>query len=217
MKGQFKSALMECVYKTIRVRRNSKWERDGFAKNVIRCKRAEQTGNYKVAYSELLKLFSKHLNHFRTMESEPSNNLTLVYNIPYESVGEDHDVMLATAAVYNLRKMGFIKPPQQYGWRSRLNGQFYLRADRGHEHLGEIRISNEDEYDNPLLHYPQLNCDHFNKPKISSEQTMRFNLESYDEEFKIEYKVVTREWKHNYVFLKCDNHYYVYTWQFCQG
>ena len=213
----FASKLMECTYKAIRVRRNSKWGRKYFAQNVLRCKKAEQTGDYKTAYSELLKIFEKHLSHFRTMETEPSNNLTLIYNIPYESIGKEHSVMLATAALYNLRKMGFPKPPQQYGWRSKFNEQFYIRADRGHEMLGELHISNEDEYNNPLKFYPQLSCDVFNKPKISHEQIMRFNLESYDDEFKIEYKVITREWKHDYVFLKCDGHYYVYTWQFCQG
>ena len=47
---------------------------------------------------------------------------------------------------------------------------------------------------------------------------MDFAGDSYDDEFRIKYKVLDRGWhKHKYVFLQCEGHYYVYCWQFSQG
>lgn len=219
----FKSRLMECVFKAMRIRSNTdKYFGRSFHKNVLRCKRAEQTGDYKTAYNELLALFERHLNNFKVMQSEPSNNLTLIYNIPIESIGEfgkqDNDALYATAAVYNLYKMGFPKPIEQYGWRAHYNGQFFLRTDRGHEHIGEMRIITKKEYDNPFAFHPEYKCDPFNKTEISYEHWMDFASDLYNDKFRIKYKIVNRgQWKHRHVLLECKGHYYIYCYQFSQG
>lgn len=222
MKSEFQSKLMECIFKALRIRSYAKtsYSHGYFNKGVIRCKRAEQTGDYKTAYAELLQLFERHLNNFAHghIINGDTNHLTLIYNIPLESIGKDSDVMYATAAIYNLHKMGFPKPKEQYGWRSNYNDKFILRTDRAHEHVGDLCIITKEEYDNPLKFHPELKCSSLDKPELKPEIWMNFASDSYDDEFRVKYKVIDRGWsKHNYVFLECEGHYYAYCWQFCLG
>ena len=127
MKSEFQSKLMECAFKALRIRSYAKtsYRRGYLNKSVIRCKRAEQTGDYKTAYMELLKVFEKHLDQFAHghIIDGDTNHLTLIYNIPVEAAikGQDRQLMYAIAAMYNLHKMGFPKPKEQYGWRSSYN------------------------------------------------------------------------------------------------
>ncbi len=227
MKSEYQSKLMECIFKALRVRSYAKtsFSRGHFNKGAIKCKRAEQAGDYKTAYEELLKLFERHLNSFARghIINGDTNHLTLIYNIPAESIGKGSDVMYATAALYNLHKMGFPKPREQYGWRSHYNDKFILRIDKNHEHVGELNIITKEEYDNPFKFHPEYKYSSFDKPVLKGESWINFASDSCDndlsiDEFRINYKVVDRGLsKHNYVFLECDGHYYAYCWQFSCG
>lgn len=223
MKSEFQSKLMECVFKALRIRSYAKtsYRRGYLNKSVIRCKRAEQTGDYKTAYMELLKVFEQHLDQFAHghIINDDTNHLMLIYNIPVEAAikGQDRQLMYAIAAMYNLHKMGFPKPKEQYGWRSSYNDKLILWTDRGNAHVGELRIITKEEYDNPPKFHPEYKCSSFDKPKFHPEYWVDFVSDSFDDEFRVNYKVVERNMKHNHVFLECDGHYYVYCWQFCLG
>jgi len=221
MKKKYQSKLMECVLKALRIRKNNKYGRKSFAGMVIRCKRAEQTGDYECAYKTLLGLY-EHLcdrfAHGRVISDHPVNGLALIHNIPIECVNEDRYVMYATAGVYNLRMMGFPKPAEEFGWRKAYNDRYILHADRAHAHLGELRIITKAEYDSPMRFHPEFKANSLDKVTLSGEHRISFATDSYDDEFSMSYKVVDRGWsKHNHVFIECEGHYYDYCWQFSQG
>jgi hypothetical protein len=191
-------------------------------RDVIRCKQAEQAGDYKKAYETLLKIVDANLYGADAMRTQPSHNFTLKYNIPVECLGiKDKDVVFAVAAVYNLYWMGFPRPCAHFeDWRSRYGwfktDKFYLRADHKNEHLGELCIISREEYDNPMNYRPELRCS-FEKPVMGGEHRINFYSGEY-EDMIVRYKVLDRGWsKHNRVFLECEGHYYEYSWQFCLG
>ena len=222
MKRKFESKLMECVAALFGTRRSLKYCKKSRMTDVIRCKQAEQIGDYKKAYYTLLRIIDDNLYGANAMQTQPSHNFTLKYNIPVECVGiKDNDVVYAVAAIYNLYWMRFPHPCEHFeDWDSRFGwnntDKFYLRADHKNEHLGELRIISKEEYDNPMKFRPELRCT-FEKPVLGTEHRIDFYSGEY-EDMIVRYKVLDRGWnKHNRVFLECEGHYYEYSWQFCLG
>lgn len=220
MNKEFESKLMECVAKLFSTRRASEY--GNRKEDVLRCKQAEQSGDYKKAYELLLRIVDRNLYGANAMSTQPSHNFTLIYNIPTECARlKDKDVMYAVSAIYNLYWMGFPNPCEHFeNWRDRFGwtrtDQFYLRADHKNEHLGELRIISKEEYDDPMKFRPELRCT-FDKPELGPEQYIDFYSGNLDN-MVVRYKVLDRGWsKHNRVFLQCEGHYYEYSWQFCQG
>ena len=216
------SKIMECAAKILGARRTLKYNKKSRMKDVIRCKQAEQTGDYKKAYETLLQIIDKNLYGAGAMSKGHSHHFTLKYNIPVECVGiNDKDVVYAVAAMYNLYWMGFPHPCEHFeDWSARFGwnktDKFYLRADHKNEHLGELRIISKEEYDNPLGFRPELRST-FEKPVLGTEHWINFYSGEYDDMI-VKYKVLDRGWsKHNRVYLECDGHYYEYSWQFCLG
>ncbi len=220
---KYESKLMECVAKIFGTRRATKYNEKTRMSDVIQCKQAEQTGDYKKAYEMLLKIVDRNLYGADAMKSSP-HNLTLIYNIPVECIGiRDNETAYAVAAMYNLYWMGFPKPCEYFNklkksWYASnlLTEQFYLRIDHKNEHVGELRIISKEEYDNPMKFRPELRCA-FEKPVLGAENRINFYSGELDDMI-VNYKVLDRGWsKHNRVFLECEGHYYEYSWQFCQG
>lgn len=210
--------LMECVEKLLGMKRSLKYDKKYRLQRIIECKQAELCGDYEKAYHALLEVLERELE--KPMRGW---NFTMIYNIPVESASiENSSVKYATAAVYNLWRMGFSHPAEhfedysaRFRW-GRKDKKFTLRTDRKHEHLGELRIISKDEYDNPIKHRPEFKCCSYNKPSIGGESWLSFYSGEYDDMI-INYKVLKREWKHDRVYLECDGHYYEYSWQFSQG
>lgn len=219
---KYESKLMECIAKMFGARRTSKYDKKSRIKEVIRCKQAEQVGDYKKAYETLLRIIDRNLYGADAMKSQPSHNFTLKYNIPVECIGiEDKDVVYAVAAMYNLYWMGFPHPCEHFeDWSSRFGwnktDKFYLRADNKNAYLGELHIITKEEYDNPLKFRPELRST-FEEPVLGTEYWINFRSGEYDD-IKVKYKVLDRGWsKNNRVYLECEGHYYEYSWQFCLG
>ena len=217
------SKLMSCIAKLYGTRIVEKYRKKSRMADAILCKRAEQCGDYKKAYETLLSIIDKNLYGSDAMKTQPSHNLTLIYNIPVECIYiNDKDAVYAVAAMYNLYWMGFPHPCEHFeDWRSRFGwnrtNQFYLRSDRKNENLGELRIISKEEYDNPMKFRPELRCT-FDKPVLIDERIVKFYSVELNEDMIVRYKVLDRGWsKHNRVFLECEGHYYEYSWQFSMG
>ena len=213
--------LMQCVTKLFGSRRTDKYNKKSRMREVIKCHKAEMAGDYETAYKTLLNIVSKNVYGANAMSWSPSHNFTMIYNFPFECWRiMDSDARYAVAAVYNLYWMGFPNPCAHFErWEARFGykrtKQFYLRVDRKHEHLGEMRIITKEEYDEPLKHRPELRCS-FDEPHLLEERCMRFYSGDL-EDMIIKYKVIDRDFKHNRVFLECEGHYYEYSWQFSLG
>lgn len=213
---------MQCASKLFGTRRVSKYAKKSRMRDVIRCKQAENVGDYKKAYETLLKIIDSNIYGANAMSTQPSHNLTLIYNIPVECISiEDKEVVYAVAAMYNLYWMGFPYPCEhfedrdaRFGWNK--TDKFYLRLDRKHEHIGELRIISKEEYDNPMAFRPELRST-FEKPILGTEHRIDFGSPDY-EDMIVRYKVLDRgRMKHNRIYLECEGHYYEYSWQFCLG
>lgn len=203
--------LMDCVASLFSTRRLGKWSKKSVMVDVIRCKQAEQTGDYKKAYELLLKIVGKTLYGAHPMSRD--HRFTMIYNIPIECLYElGCDIeKFAVAAIYNLYWTGF---PTPGGFARVLNNKFTLRTDAGHEHLGELLIISKEEYEDPLKFRPELRCS-FEQPFLHSESSIRFY--SGSEDIVVRYKTLERRSKHSRVYLECEGHYYEYSWQFCLG
>lgn len=204
--------LMDCVASLFSTRRLGRWSKKSIMTNVIRCKQAEQAGDYKKAYELLLKIVNNTLYGAHPMSRD--HRFTMIYNIPTECLhGLPSDSeRLAIAALYNLYWTGF---PTSGGFARVLNNKFTLRTDAAHEHLGELLIISKEEYEDPLKFRPELRCG-FEQPVLGSENSIRFY--SGAEDIVVHYKTLDRGWsKHSRIYLECEGHYYEYSWQFCLG
>lgn len=204
--------LMDCVAGLFSTRRLNRWSKKSVMTDVICCKRAEQTGDYKKAYELLLKIVGKTLYGAHPMNQ--SHRFTMIYNIPVECLHELHSdpERFAIAAMYNLYCTGF---PTPGGLAKVPNNKFTLRTDAGHEHLGELLIITKEEYEDPLKFRPELRSG-WEKPILKSESWVRFYAGT--EDIVVHYKTLDRGWsKHGRIYLECEGHYYEYSWQFCLG
>lgn len=203
--------LMKCISSLFSVRRREEYSRRMI--DVIRCKQAEQSGDYKKAYELLLDIVDKNLYGKHPMSK--SHRFTMCYNIPIECLFtiKDTEEQIAVAALYNLYWTGF---PTPGGFARVHNNKFTLRVDGKHEYLGELLIISKEEYEDPIKFRPELRSG-WEKPTLRSETWVHFHSGELNDMI-VKYKTLDRgNFKHKRIYLECEGHYYEYSWQFSLG
>lgn len=204
--------LLEVARWALQLTKGKRYDSKWYLKKVSACKKAELCGDYKNAYYKVLELFEEFVECFEKpmrgnslASSGAGPHFKMIYNIPPECLQLSKDLVYPIAGMWNLFMTGFPEVPANYIERKKPcysgvpgdTSYFSLWINDAYAYLGEMRPITEEEYKSIQL----------------QENWVLFPTIHYGG-VKVCYKHRKQVIKHSIIYLKCEDHYYKYSWQF---